>query len=105
MSPGEWAFIMMPLGTNNRVHFVSPARGNNGADGSWRRREEEKKKQGGGLRETASRNPSAILTLCRDVLLSSYKAAPGKKKTSASSRKGGSAGEGEGEEGRGGKPR
>lgn len=54
MSPGEWAFIMMPPGTNNRVHFVSPARGNNGADGSWRRREEEKKEQGGGLRETAS---------------------------------------------------
>lgn len=34
VSPGEWAFIMMPPGTNNRVHFVSPARGNNGADGS-----------------------------------------------------------------------
>lgn len=53
--------------------------------------------------ERPRRNPTAILTLCRDVLLSSYKAAPGKKKTSASSRKGGSAGEGE--EGRGGKPR
>jgi len=38
VSPGEWAFIMMPPGTNNRVHFVSPARGNNGADGRWRRR-------------------------------------------------------------------
>jgi len=33
VSPGEWAFIMMPPGTNNRVHFVSPARGNNGVDG------------------------------------------------------------------------
>lgn len=38
VSPGEWAFIMMPPSTNNRVHFVSPARGNNGADGRWRRR-------------------------------------------------------------------
>lgn len=36
VSPGEWAFIMMPPGTNNRVHFVSPARGNNGVDGRWR---------------------------------------------------------------------
>lgn len=47
VSPGEWAFIMMPPGTNNRVHFVSPARGNNGADGRWRRR---KRVDGGGRR-------------------------------------------------------
>lgn len=59
MSPGEWAFIMMPPGTNNRVHFVSPARGNNGADGRRRRRKGVVGDGGGGgrkggLRETAS---------------------------------------------------
>ncbi|KYM85699.1 hypothetical protein ALC53_04480 [Atta colombica] len=69
VSPGEWAFIMMPPGTNNRVHFVSPARGNNGVDGKM------EEKEGGGRGRKRRR---------------SYKAAPGKKKTSASSRKGGS---------------
>ncbi|KYN15831.1 hypothetical protein ALC57_11912 [Trachymyrmex cornetzi] len=63
VSPGEWAFIMMPPGTNNRVHFVSPARGNNGVDGKM------EEKEGGGRGRKRRR---------------SYKAAPGKKKTSAS---------------------
>ena len=67
MSPGEWAFIMMPPGTNNRVHFVSPARGNNGVDGKM----EEKEGGGRGRKrrrvgyERPRRDPTAILTLPR----------------------------------------
>lgn len=66
VSPGEWAFIMMPPGTNNRVHFVSPARGNNGADGMGvggeGRRKRRRKRVGC---ERPRRNPTAILTLPR----------------------------------------
>lgn len=71
VSPGEWAFIMMPLGTNNRVHFVSPARGNNGADGRWWRRKGGGRGGGrggeGGGWVTRDRvgTPTAILTLPR----------------------------------------
>lgn len=66
VSPGEWAFIMMPPGTNNRVHFVSPAHGNNSVGG---RRWQDRRGEEGGLRETASGSyrhlDSAVMFFCR----------------------------------------
>lgn len=66
VSPGEWAFIMMPPGTNNRVHFVSPAHGNNSVGGRWWDRVGERRRVG---YETASGSHRhldfAVMFFCR----------------------------------------